>query len=924
MSSPDRDDPEALLAHGNYVRGLARELVFDAALARDVEQETWLAALEQTPRDPAATRGWLAAIVRNLARRAWRSSARRRAHEAAGAELERVVPSPEEVLEREELRARVVAAVNALEEPYRAALVLRWLEGHDPREVARRLGVPPETAKTRLKRGLELLRARLDRENRGGRGAWCLLFVRGFGLGPPSLAKLLGVALSTSFVGTSGVLSMVIVKKAVLASVVLASAATLFVFTRDAESSSSGARGSRAEAFELVGAAAGAAGEPSVITAESAGEVRREFVRAPAPAPSVAQDPDVVTVSGRVLDPDGKPLAGAEMFLTRLYYDERYPKDPLAVGKSDEQGAFTLTYKKSDRRFRLAAERPEMWRHVTVSAFVPGFGPDWEYLATWPQGKALELQVVRDAPFEGRLLDLEGRPIAGVRVSMTSIGATESGSLDDFLRDPARSEPTKYLEYPPSHELATETGADGRFTLRGLGAERLARFELSGETVTWSSIEAITRPAEPGGEGTLSPRGRQLFTSGFEWVLQPTRPITGIVRDATSGEPLADVEVRSQVIAGVPYMTDVVRTRTDANGRFRLVGMPKGAGNELLVVPNDEQPYFMQEVEVPDPAGMGPIEVEVKLARGLWISGRVTNKATGEPVYGRLHYLPFLDNANAVAAFGLIGGIPRVPGGMLAQHHYKTDADGRFRLVGLPGPAIVGVVAIGPYMQGAGALAIEGRDEEGSFATFESPINASVRWPTSMRKIDPAAGTTAIPCDLEVDPGETLTVELVDARGQALEHCVVRGSAGRASYAEALDVGPKVAITQLGPGEKRALRIHQPDRCLALATLVSLEEGPTKLVLEPCTTLVGRLIDEAGAPIGGVTLSAESYLDFDHGSSTLSGPDGRFRLEHVARGLPIHFNAYSDALQDTRQPVDDSLEPTGGTMDLGDVVLKLR
>lgn len=921
MSTPERNDPEALLAHGTYVRGLARELVFDAALARDVEQETWLAALEQTPRDPAATRGWLAAIVRNLARRAWRTSARRRAHEAAGAELERVVPSPEEVLEREELRARVVAAVNGLEEPYRAALVLRWLEGHDPREVARRLGVPLETAKTRLKRGLELLRARLDRENRGERGAWCLLFVRGFGLGPPSLAKLLGVALSTSFVGTSGVLSMAIVKKAVLASVVLASAATLFVFTRDAESSSNGARGSRIEPAELV--AAEAAGAPSIVAAEFKGEAERESVAEAAPASNTAQDPDVVTVSGRVLDPDGKPLAGAEMLLTRLYYDERLPKDPLAVGKSDERGAFTLTYRKSDRRFRLAAERPEMWRHVTVSAFVPGFAPDWEYLATWPEGKALELRVVRDIPLTGRLLDLEGRPLAGVRVSATGVGATESNSLDDFLKDP-RSEPTKSLDFPPQYEPATETDADGRFVLHGFGAERFTRLVFSGETVTWTPLDVVTRPVEPGGDGQLGSEGSQRFGNGFEWVLQPTRPITGIVRDAASGEPLADVEVRSQIIAGVPYMTDVVRTRTDANGRFRLVGMPKGAGNQLLVMPNDEQPYFMQEVEVPDPAGMGPVEVEAKLTRGLWITGRVTDKATGEPVYGRLHYLPFLDNANAVAAFGLIGGIPRVPGGMLAQHHYKTDADGRFRLVGLPGPAIVGVVAIGPYMRGAGALEIEGRDEEGNFATFESPVNASVRWPTAMRKIDPGTATSAITCDLEVDPGETLTVELVDARGQALEHCAVRGSAGRTSYGDALDAGPKVAITQLGPGEARVLRIHQSERCLGLAATVTLEEGPRKLVLQPCTTVVGRLLDEAGAPIGGVPLEASSYRDYDRGHSAVSEPDGRFRLEHVVPGVPIHFYARSEVLQDSFQVVADPLEPTGGVMDLGDVVLKLR
>src|SRR5262245_56869158 len=50
-SSEPSTDLDALHAHSAYVRGLARELVFDAGLARDVEQETWLAALEHAPRD---------------------------------------------------------------------------------------------------------------------------------------------------------------------------------------------------------------------------------------------------------------------------------------------------------------------------------------------------------------------------------------------------------------------------------------------------------------------------------------------------------------------------------------------------------------------------------------------------------------------------------------------------------------------------------------------------------------------------------------------------------------------------------------------------------------------------------------------------------------------------------------------------------
>jgi len=918
MDESRKIDPEALLAHGNYVRGLARELVFDAALAQDVEQETWLAALEQAPRDPAATRGWLAAIVRNMARRAWRSNTRRTARELAQAGAERVVPTPDEVLEREEQRRRLVEAVNALEEPYRSALVLRWLEGHEPAEVARRLGVPLGSAKTRLKRGLELLRARFDRAHRGERGAWCLLFVRGFGLGPPSLAKLLGLAL-TSLVGTSGVISMAVVKKTALASVLLASATTLFVFTRDAGSSGTAGRGGRSEPLAPV--AVGPGVSEGASPSESAGVSARESLEDEGADRPGSEDQDLVTISGRVLDPAGQPLAGAEVFLTRVHCDERYRKDPLALGKSDARGGFTLTYRKSDPRFKVDAERPEMWRHVTVSAFASGCGFDWQDLATRPRGKAVELRLVRDVPFEGRLLDLEGGPLSGVRVRVAFVGATEDGSLDAFLEDPTRGEPSKYLQLPPAKAIETATDAEGRFVLRGLGSERLLRLELSGETITSTSLEAVTRP---GSDGPLGSKGRRIFGSGFEWVLQPTRPITGIVRDAQTGQPLANVTVASQVMAGGGMLDDSVRTRTGPDGRFRLVGMPKGVGNELHVTPDDEQPYFMQEVAVPDPTGMGPVEVEVKLTRGLWITGRVTNKATGEPVYGRLHYLPFLDNAAAVAAFGLIGGIARVPGGAMAQMHYKTDADGRFRLVGLPGPAIVGVVAIGPFRQGAGALEIDGRDEHGDFATFANPIPASVRWPTAMRKIEPTEGAPAIVCDLEVDPGETMTVELVDAGGQALAHCAVLGSSGRGSYGDALEAGPEVALTQLGAGEKRLLRVHQAERCLGLATQVTLEHGPRQLVLRPCTTVVGRLVDEAGAPIGGALLEASTHLNFDPGLSTVSGSDGRFRLEHVVPGLPLHLHADSSALRDLRQAVADPLEPRGGLLDLGDVVLKLQ
>src|SRR5437762_1726924 len=74
---------EALLRHRAWVRRLARRLVSDASAADDVEQETWLAALRRPPPEDRSTRGWLAAVARNAARKFGRGATRRTAHESA-------------------------------------------------------------------------------------------------------------------------------------------------------------------------------------------------------------------------------------------------------------------------------------------------------------------------------------------------------------------------------------------------------------------------------------------------------------------------------------------------------------------------------------------------------------------------------------------------------------------------------------------------------------------------------------------------------------------------------------------------------------------------------------------------------------------------------------------------------------------------
>ena len=87
------------------------------------------------------------------------------------------------------------------------------------------------------------------------------------------------------------------------------------------------------------------------------------------------------------------------------------------------------------------------------------------------------------------------------------------------------------------------------------------------------------------------------------------------MKDAKTGQGLANTEIRSDRFAGTNYIGIMtLRTKTDGQGRFRLAGMPKGKGNQIIIVPNDEQPYFMQEVKVPDPPGAGPVEVSSSLS----------------------------------------------------------------------------------------------------------------------------------------------------------------------------------------------------------------------------------------------------------------------------------------------------------------------
>lgn len=153
MSEPDELDPERFAADDRFVRALLRRFVADPNAIDDLAQETWLAVLRQAATGGFLGRAWLSTVARNFALQSLRGEQRRIQREAWAAQAG-ASERDGEVRCDAEMRGRMLAAVESLDERYRGVVRLRYFEDLMPCEIAERLGLPVETVRTRLKRGL--------------------------------------------------------------------------------------------------------------------------------------------------------------------------------------------------------------------------------------------------------------------------------------------------------------------------------------------------------------------------------------------------------------------------------------------------------------------------------------------------------------------------------------------------------------------------------------------------------------------------------------------------------------------------------------------------------------------------------------------------------------------------------------------------
>lgn len=167
---PEPGHLEAVLSEHGRLLALARKLLGDEHAAEDVVQDALLQSWSAGNSTGKGLRALLQRMVRHRVMDRRKTDRRRQAREAHVA-IPEAVPSPDEMLAREQLRRHVAEAVLELDAPYRAAVWLRYFEGLSARQVAERLAVPLDTVRTRLRRALDQLRGKLDRRY-GDRRAW--------------------------------------------------------------------------------------------------------------------------------------------------------------------------------------------------------------------------------------------------------------------------------------------------------------------------------------------------------------------------------------------------------------------------------------------------------------------------------------------------------------------------------------------------------------------------------------------------------------------------------------------------------------------------------------------------------------------------------------------------------------------------------
>jgi beta-lactamase regulating signal transducer with metallopeptidase domain len=603
----------------------------------------------------------------------------------------------------------------------------------------------------------------------------------------------------------------------------------------------------------------------------------------PAIAP-IADDPPSagpdarMTVTGRVLDPSGRPVPrAAVVVLVPSKYSER-PRTDRSVPTTAHEGLAD-----GSGQFRIDLPRTTSARHggLIVAALASGFGVGWVELDPDADAPTSDIALRPELIVKGRLFDVQGQPARGVALRVEGIERVARGEeLTRLFRPDYLQTSQRELTAWPATVVSD---AEGRFVLRGTarGLQILVqtddlRFQSNltmlrtDDGAERSSPLISTIQVDPG------PDPRPIAIA-----LQPARTIAGRVTYGDTGQPAPQAMVW---VMNLQY-------RADEQGRFRGPA-PRVPAERFAVQaqPPDDAPYLSTSKLVVWPKGAVEQSVDIALARGVTIRGKVVEEDTGRPVAGAVVLM---------TPYPAAPDRPRGMGGPAA-----TGPDGTFRIAAPPG---------------RGYLVVQGPDDdhvlreigaEGGY--LQARPGRRRFYASAYRAVDLKPDEPEQEIDLAVRRGAAVQVRPVAPDGQPIRDAWVYSRiilqsmpAGGAGWKEwrvfderhrghARD--GRFTLHGLEPDVEVPAYFLEPGRKLGAVARFSgrsAANGPVVVRLEPCGTARARLVGPDGkslarypaAPLVSMVIApGPPYL----GSSAKDGPPFA-QEESVNRLDPVNY-----------------------------------
>ena len=820
--------------HGRLVWSVCKQVLGHEHDAEDAFQATFLVLARNgaSIRKGTALASWLYGVAYRIAQHARRAAIRRQARERK--QFPHTSVEPHLDLALSELQRVLAEEVQRLPENLRAPFVLCCLEGKSKLEAAAQLGWKEGTVSGRLARARARMQQRLSRRGVTLSAALCssvlladpsiaisaglmssaVRCVTDSGLVSPSAAALASQATNTLVWGKVGILLCSMVIAGLIGTGVLAAI-----------------NHTPQEAIQKP---------PAAID--------------PPQASKIAEKKDeVFTYAGRVLDPDGKPLAGAQVWIHGLepHVGEFRPR---VLSGPDGKFRFVVRRDEFGDKGVVPADYDHPERFVSLGATSPGCGSAHFYASREEDRERVILWLAPEEIIRGRVVTLEGKPVAGVRVGYRILMSRANFDFRPLPLDaPEPRSPYGSNLHPQRKQDEGISDSDGQFILRGMGTGWAYDLGFDGESIVRTRARLIARPQKESrvdAEGMSFP-GRprpQLpqYGSTFTHFVVPCRPIVGTVRDQITGKPLAGIVVRRPFTrADDP----VAESTTDKDGKYRLTGL-SAAIHSLRVDPAPGMPYLAAEHTAgADRPGIEPVTFDIQLKRQPVVSGRVVDKATGQPVSAWIEYRPMKDNPG-LAANPLLAK----PGFRYQAPTVKTDKAGQFYMTALPGRGVLLIHADSAYLPAE--LAMEDRKESVIHSDDPEVIDCrpTPAWPRNFHAykfIDVSDGQE-IQTEFVLTPGRSRSLDIEFSEGNVRETNLL-GLNPDLRDSRHLYYPGQTKVIGLAATENRRLYASTHDGKLASMVMVSGKEiGPVKVGLKPTGGLRGRLLDASGVPVKDV------------------------------------------------------------------------